>query len=233
MEKQRILESIRGGLIVSCQTSYPMNGPEFMGPMAEAAVRGGAVGIRADGEANVSAIRNRVNVPIIGINKQRQPEYQVYITPTLEAAIEVIEAGAEIVALDGSTAPRPGGITLRELIRGVKERGALVMADISTLSEGLVAAEQGADILSSTLSGYTPYSAKMEGPDLALVEDLAQQTELPVIAEGRYSTPEDVRAAFDCGAFAVVVGRAITEPQLITKRFASVTPRNRASESGL
>lgn len=228
MTKQSVLEAIRGGLIVSCQTGAPLNGPDFMGPMAKAAELGGAVGIRANGAENVAAIRKMVDLPIIGINKQRRPDFQVYITPTLESAVEVIEAGAEIVALDGSTAPRPGGITLQQLIRGVQERGALVMADISTLEEGLIAAEQGADILSSTLSGYTPYSPQIEGPDLDLVEGLARQSGLPVIAEGRYTTPELVRAAFERGAFAVVVGKAITEPQFITKLFTGGTPRGEA-----
>lgn len=222
-----VLQALSGGLIVSCQTSTPLNGPQFMGPMAEAAVLGGAVGIRANGPDNIAAIRARVDVPIIGIDKQRVEGFSVYITPGLDAALAVIEAGADIVALDGRCAPRPSGITLEQLIDGVHERGALVMADVSTLEEGLYAARVGADIVSSTLSGYTPYSPQLEGPDLDLVEALAEHTGLPVIAEGRYYTPDDVAAAFARGAFAVVVGRAITEPQLITSRFVAVTPRAR------
>src|SRR5690606_34983279 len=154
--------------------------------LAEAAVLGGAVGIRANGAEDLAAIRRRVSVPIIGINKQRSPDYQVYITPTLEAALAVVHAGAEIVALDGSPAPRPTGIHLRDLIAGVHEAGALVMADISTLDEGLWAAECGADIVATTLSGYTPYSPKLDGPDLDLIEALAGRLSQPVIAEGRF-----------------------------------------------
>jgi len=188
-------------------------------------VLGGAVGIRVNGPADVAAVRALLDVPIIGIYKQRRPDYQVYITPTVESALAVIEAGADIVALDGSPAPRPDGRSLAELIAAVHERGALVMADISTLEEGLGAARAGADIVASTLSGYTPYSPRLDGPDLDLISDLVREAGRPVIAEGRYNTPADVRAAFERGAFAVVVGRAITEPQLITRRFVEAIPR--------
>ncbi len=111
--------------------------------MAKSAVIGGAVGIRADGPDAVRAIRAQVDVPIIGIYKQRSPDYQVYITPTAEAARAVIAAGADIVALDGAQAERPTGISLKELIASVHDQGALVMADISTLEEGRYAAEAG------------------------------------------------------------------------------------------
>jgi N-acylglucosamine-6-phosphate 2-epimerase len=223
-ESNAILERLAHRLIVSCQPRAPMNGPQIVGPMAQAAVLAGAAGIRANGPADVAAVRALVDVPIIGINKQRLPGYQVFITPTLEAALAVIEAGAEIVALDGSPAERPGGIQLADLIAGIHARGALVMADISTLEEGLYAAGAGADIVASTLSGYTPYSPKLEGPDLELVSALARETGRPVIAEGRMNTPEDMRAAFEHGAFAVVVGRAITELQDITQRFVKAIP---------
>lgn len=230
MSNKRIFDVLQGGLIVSCQTSAPLNGPEIIGPMAEAVVAAGAVGVRVNGPADVGAVRARVKVPIIGINKQRSSDFTVYITPTLASALEVIEAGADIVAIDGTTAPRPTGIELGELIQQIQHRGAIVMADISTLDEGRIAAEKGADIISSTLSGYTPQSPKLEGPDLDLVEALVRETGLPVIAEGRYSTPDEVQAAFNRGAFAVVVGRAITEPQLITQRFVQATPRHASGE---
>lgn len=220
-----ILSKLEHGLIVSCQSAPPLSGPQFAGPIAQAAVLGGAVGIRVNGPADVAAVRALVDVPIIGIFKQRHPDYQIYITPTLEAALAVIEAGADIVALDGSPAPRPDGRSLAEVIAAIHERGALVMADISTLEEGLGAVRAGADIVASTLSGYTPYSPKLAGPDLDLISDLVREAGRPVIAEGRYNTPDDVRAAFERGAFAVVVGRAITEPQLITRRFVEAIPR--------
>ncbi len=220
-----LLQKLEGGLIVSCQTSAPLNGPEIIGPMAQAAVMGGAVGVRINGPADVAATRKLVDVPIIGINKQRDPNYQIYITPTLESALAVIEAVAEIVALDGSPAPRPTGITLEALIAEIHKLGALVMADISTLEEGVSAAKAGADIVASTLSGYTPYSPQISGPDLDLIEALSRELDTPIIAEGRYHKPDDVRQAFERGVFAVVVGRAITEPAAITRAFAAATPR--------
>ena len=224
LNKEVIFASLKGGLIVSCQPEPPLSTAEFVGAMAQAVVRAGAVGIRANGPENVTAIRRLVNVPVIGINKQRTG-HPIFITPTWEAAEEVIKAGAEIVALDGNPGPRPSGITLKELIERVHASGALVMADISTLEEGLASAKAGADIVASTLSGYTPYSPKLDGPDLQLVEQLVKETGLPVIAEGRYYSAEDVKAAFARGVLAVVVGRAITEPQLLTKNFIKGTPR--------
>lgn len=224
-QSQAILDQLRGGLIVSCQTQLPLGTPEVIGLMAQVAVESGAVAIRANGADNVAAVRARVSVPILGINKQRVEGFQVFITPTLESALAVIDAGAEIVALDGAPAPRPSGIDLRTLIDGVHARGALVMADISTLEEGIYAAGCGADIVATTLSGYTPYSPKLEGPDLDLIENLAGVIDRPIIAEGRMYTPDNVRQAFERGAFAVVVGRAITEPKLLTGFFARATPR--------
>lgn len=220
-----ILDRLKGGLIVSVQSRAPLSDPAIIAALAESAVVGGAVGIRADGPANVAAIRARVDVPIIGINKQRDSAYTVYITPTREAATVVIEAGAEIVALDAAPSPRPTGVTVEELIAFIHKRGVLVMADISTLEEGVAAMKAGADIVATTMSGYTPYSRQQTGPDLELVRELAAAVDAPIIAEGRYHTPDEVAAAFESGAFAVVVGRAITEPQLLTQQFVRVTPR--------
>lgn len=216
-----VLEALRGGLIVSCQAAgeNPLTGADMMAKMARAAEMGGAVGIRANGPEDVRAIRAAVDLPVIGLYKQDHPGFDVYITPTWSAAGEVIEAGAEIVALDGTERPRPGGETLKDLIERIHGAGRLVMADISTLEEGVRAAELGADLVGTTLSGYTPYSPQQEGPDLALVEALARKIAVPVIAEGRYWTPEDVNAALERGAFAVVVGTAITNPWKITERF--------------
>ncbi|MBN2472556.1 MAG: N-acetylmannosamine-6-phosphate 2-epimerase [Anaerolineae bacterium] len=224
MPKQSLLNQLKHGLIVSCQPRSPMNGPLIVGAMAQAAVMAGAVGVRINGSADVAAARERVEVPIIGITKQRQPDYQVYITPTLEDALDLIRAGADIIAMDGTSSPRPTGISLQDLIAGVHARGALVMADVSTLEEGLNAARAGADIVAPTLSGYTPYSPQIPGPDLDLLAALVRELALPVIAEGRYHTPADMQKAFELGAFAVVVGRAITEMQDITRRFVEAIP---------
>lgn len=228
MSSSSVLEQLKGGLIVSCQTQLPLGTREVTALMAQVVVEAGAVGIRANGSENIAAVRERVSVPIIGINKQRSETSQVFITPTLESALAVISAGTDIVALDGSPSPRPTGIELCDLIDAVHARGALVMADISTLDEGFYAADCGADIIATTLSGYTPYSPQLEEPDLDLVEELAKAVDLPVIAEGRMYKPADVEQAFERGAFAVVVGRAITEPKLLTQLFAKATPRSQS-----
>lgn len=187
-------------------------------------IESGAAGVRLDGVEHVRATRECVSAPIIGINKQRSDSFAIYITPTVAAALDVVQAGANIVALDGADGPRPDGSNVAVLVREVHEAGALVMADISTFDEGLAAADAGADIVATTLSGYTPYSRRPDGPDVALVERLAEHLDLPIIAEGRYNTPILMRRAFEAGAHAVVVGRAITEPRFIVTGFLEAAP---------
>lgn len=224
-----VLEQLRDGLIVSCQAMYsdsPTNTPDFLARMAQAAVRGGARGIRANMPRNIRAIKQAVDVSIIGLYKETTPGYDVYITPTFEHAKLVVEAGARIVALDGTLRERPGSEDLETLVERIREElGALVMLDVSTLEEGLFGADLQADLISTTLSGYTSYSPKQEGPDLSLVRDLTRRVKVPIVAEGRIASPDEVRAAFEAGAFAVVVGRAITDPESITRRYVAATRR--------
>ncbi|NPV52437.1 MAG: N-acetylmannosamine-6-phosphate 2-epimerase [Firmicutes bacterium] len=228
---RKVLEQLRGGLIVSCQATYsdsPANSPDFLARMAQAAVRGGARGIRANRPENIRAIRRAVEVPIIGLYKESIPGYEVYITPTFEHARLVVEAGADIVALDGTLRDRPGPEDLGAIVRRIRtELGAMVMLDISTIEEGLKAAALSPDLISTTLSGYTSYSPRLDGPDLRLVWSLAARSDIPVVAEGRIESPEQVRAAFEAGAFAAVVGRAITDPEGITRRYAAAAEKNR------
>jgi len=232
MNRSKLLERLRGGLIVSCQaqSGNPVFGPRFMAAFAEAAAMGGAVGIRANGEADVRAIRRAVDLPIIGINKLREA-WPVFITPTVASARGVAKAGAEIIALDATDRARRGGLGPAELIRRVKaELGVLVMADIDTLENGLRAAEAGADLVGTTLSGYTEATAHLfgKGPDFGLLRALARRLKTPLICEGRLESPEHVARAFDAGAFAVVVGTAITNPTAITARFAKAAKRHSA-----
>jgi N-acylglucosamine-6-phosphate 2-epimerase len=181
------------------------------------------VGIRANTPPDVRAIKTAVpDLPLIGLFKVVVPGFEeVYITPRVEDAVAVSEAGADIIALDATLRPHPEG-SAAELIRAVKAAtGRCVMADIATEADALAAVEAGADVLSTTLSGYTADSSKLDGPDLDLVRRLvARNLPIPVIAEGRIHSPEQARAALDAGAFAVVVGGAITRPQQITQRFA-------------
>lgn len=218
-----LLDRLRGGLIVSCQApaGSPVAGPRFMAAFARAAAMGGAVGVRVNSPADVRAVRRAVGLPIIGIHKLQTEGYPVYITPTLAAARRLVEAGADIIALDATHRPRAGGLTPEALIRAIQaELGCPVMADIDSLEEGVRAAEAGADIVATTMAGYTPARPMTEGPDLELLAALAARVQTPLVCEGRVASPTDVAAAFAAGAFAVVVGTAITNPVALTQSFA-------------
>ena len=217
-----ILESMRGGLVVSCQAlpDEPLHGAAHMAAMARAAESAGAVAIRANGPGDIAAIRAAVRLPVIGLIKETVrhgdgAEGPVHITPGIRHVREVVEAGAPVVALDATR--RRGD--LRECFALAHDLGVLVMADVSVQAEGEAAAALGADCVSTTLSGYTPYSPRMEEPDLELVASLVAALDIPVFAEGRYHNPGLARDALDAGAHAVVVGGAITRPQWIAGRF--------------
>lgn len=222
-----LLDDIRGRLIVSCQArpGEPLYGPQYMAEMARAASLGGAGGIRANGAADISAIRAAVRLPIIGIQKRRVEGYGAFITPSGEDAVAVAAAGSAMIAVEGTPLSRPpessGRVwTITELVEYIhSELGLPAMADISTEDEGMAAEDVGFDCVATTLSGYTPYSLAMEGPDLELVERLSSRLAVPVIAEGRISTPADAIRALEAGAWAVVVGKAITMPHTIVERF--------------
>jgi len=178
------------------------------------------VGIRANGPADIAAIRAAVGLPVIGLIKEDILGFEVRITPTLAHAHQIAEAGATIVALDATDRPHPDGISLNERIAYVHDSlQCLVLADVSTLEEGLQAVEAGADSVATTLSGYTAYSPAQTEPDFALIEQLTQSILKPVIAEGRFAMPAQAAQALALGAHAVVVGTAITRPQWITARF--------------
>jgi len=211
----------KGSLIVSCQAraDNPLHGSVFMAAMALAARDGGAAGIRANGAEDVKAVK-AAGLPVIGINKVFSDAYPVYITPNFDSARVLVEAGADIIALDCTPRSRDGEAA-EILIRRIRdELGAEVFADISTLEEGIAAEQWGATYISTTLAGYTEYTTKTPGPDLDLVRALAARVKAPIVAEGRYNTPELARAAIDAGAYAVVVGTMITNPREITKVFA-------------
>jgi N-acylglucosamine-6-phosphate 2-epimerase len=217
------VERIRGGLVVSCQAypGEPMRDPDTMARVALAVAAGGAAGIRAQGLADLRAIRAVLDLPLIGLWKDG--DGPVVITPTIAHAVAVAGAGADVVALDATGRPRPDGSSLGDIIRAVHEAGALVMADVSTRAEGLAAADAGADLVGTTLSGYTGTAAQHadDGPDLDLVERLAQSLAVPVLAEGRIRTPAEAAEALRRGAHAVVVGTAITHPTTLTAGFAT------------
>lgn len=212
---------LKKGLVVSCQAraDNPLHGPHFMGAMALAARDGGAIAIRANGPADIAAVK-AAGLPVIGIHKVFSDTYPVYITPDFAAAEAVVMAGAQIVALDCTPRPRNGEAP-SVLIRRIREElGAEVFADISNLDEGLAAADMGATYVATTLSGYTEATQpKPDLPDLDLLEALARRLSVPVVAEGRYNSPDLVRQGFEAGAHAVVVGTMITNPREITRNF--------------
>lgn len=232
-----LLEALRGALIVSCQAfeGEPLYGSAHMAAMAASALNGGARGIRTNSKEDVAAIRAITDVPIIGIQKTSVAGRTI-ITPDFSMAQALYTAGADIIALDATSLRdqicRGRFPTAAELIARIHaEPGCLVMADISTVDEGIAAAEAGADLLATTLSGYTPYTSLEQGPDEPLIEALVRATRTPVVAEGKIDTPAAVRRALACGAYAVVVGSAITRPQLITRKFADALAE-RSSEGG-
>jgi N-acylglucosamine-6-phosphate 2-epimerase len=207
------------GLIVSCQArkGEPLFSSDIMARMAQCAQIGGAIGIRANTPSDIKAIKNRIPLPVIGIYKIVLQESEVYITPTFATACEIAEAGADAIALDATNRPRPNGENLGEIIKRIHEELDLpVMADCSTIEEGIAAVRLGADALATTLSGYTPYSPQKKEPDWQLLSGLIEKAGVPVIAEGRFNTPEDAAKAIQMGAYAVVVGTAITRPQDVT-----------------
>ncbi|NES27827.1 putative N-acetylmannosamine-6-phosphate 2-epimerase [Micromonospora terminaliae] len=223
------LDELAGGLVVSCQPlpddpDDPMRDPYVQARVAAAVVRGGAVAVRVNGPDDIAAVRPVVDVPLIGLYKHGTEG--VFITPTAAHALDVALAGADIIAIDATDRPRPDGRTFGDTVRLIRERtDALILADISTAAEGVAAVEAGADAVATTLSGYTPASPPTDGPDLGLVARLVAQLSVPVIAEGRYRTTEQIGRAFAAGAHAVVMGNAVTSPLWITRRLVPATPR--------
>lgn len=221
-----IINRLKGKVVVSVQAmpSEPLYLEKCMVAMMKSVIKGGAGGLRVAGARDVKNAKHLFDVPIIGLTKPDiiSSNWQeiVYITPTLKEVIELVEAGADIIAFDGTMRERPNGAKLEELIKYVKINNRVSMADISTLEEGINAEKLGANILSTTLSGYTQFSQNRgNGPDFELLKQLVDNTNLPVVLEGRIWEPEEVDKAFELGAHCVVIGSAITRPQLITKRF--------------
>ena len=220
-----IIENLKGKIIVSSQAmpDEPLYEEICMNAMMQSVINGGAAALRVAGARDVKNAKKMFDVPVIGLTKpDKLPENWldvVYITPTLKEVSELIEAGADIIAFDGTLRDR-GNCTLKDIIERIKKSGKLAMADISTLEEGVNCANLGADIISTTLAGYTSHSGKpTDGPDYGLLEKLVKTINKPIILEGRIWTPQEVKKAFELGAHCVVIGSAITRPQLITKRF--------------
>lgn len=221
------LEAIRHGVVASCQAGpeSPLNAPHFIAALAKSSEMGGAIGFRVDRPENVAAVRAISALPILGINKIHTPGFDVYITPTYASAEAVVKAGANLLAIDATGRPRPGGETFREIVKKAHERlDVPVMADVGTTEQGLWALEDGADIIGTTMATSEPFGKPEDGPAIHIVKDLVKVTDRPIIVEGQIWTVENVRACFEAGAYAVVIGSAITVPQFITRRFVQAIP---------
>ncbi|MDH6365932.1 MULTISPECIES: N-acetylmannosamine-6-phosphate 2-epimerase [unclassified Breznakia] len=223
--KKQVMEEIKGGLIVSCQArvGWAMYGSSIMAAFASAAKEGGAVGIRATGKDNLLAIKEKVDLPLIGINKQFRDDCDVYITPTYESAKEILDIGIDIIALDATKRARPNGENIESIVQKIKENypEVLIMGEISTLEEAKYADTLGFDFLSTTLSGYTSESSEITSVNLKLIKEISEFTDTPIIAEGKIETPDEARLALESGAYTVVVGTSITRPEILTKRFSN------------
>ncbi len=223
--KDEIKKQLEGGLIVSCQAlkGEPLYSEEggIMPKMALAAQQSGAVGIRANGIRDIKEIKESVDLPLIGIIKRQYEGYPQHITVTMKEINQLVEVGTDIIALDCTLRKRPDNLTVEQFINRIKEKypKQLLMADISNFEEGVNAAKAGVDFVGTTLSGYTEYTKNTGQADFELIKNLAKSIEIPLIAEGRIHTPEEAKKALSLGAFAVVVGGAITRPQQIVKRF--------------
>jgi N-acylglucosamine-6-phosphate 2-epimerase len=217
-----VLESIRGGLIVSVQAwpGSPIDDPYVLAAMAAAAEANGAVAVRMQGVANLVASRARIRIPVIGIIKREYDGFEPYITPTLDEVREIVATGAEIVAFDATARLRPGGASVDDLVAAIHAEGRLAMADCASGGDGVSAQAAGADIVATTLCGYTRETKGAPLPALSLVRELAELDTF-VIAEGGVARPDDVANALSNGANAVVVGTAITNIDALVREFAA------------
>lgn len=217
LSHQAILEKIKYGLIASCQPvdDGPMDKPEIVSAMAQASVIGGASGIRIEGIENLKATRTNVNVPIIGIVKRDLPDSPIRITPFLEDIDNLAEAGADIIAVDGTNRHRP--VSIEDAVKRIHQKNCLAMADCSNLEEALYCQSLGFDIVGSTMSGYTGNETPLE-PDYQLVKDM-HAAGCRVMAEGRYNSPELAKKAIEIGAYSVTVGSALTRLEHIVSWF--------------
>lgn len=230
---QEILQKLRNKVIVSVQAqdTEPLNKPEHLLAMSLSVINGGAAALRLCSVKNIKYICKKVGVPIIGLTKTEPTPINfldaVFITPTIKDTKELLKTGIECIAIDGTSRKRVDGSTLKDQIDLIKEEDRLVVADIPTFEDGMNASELGADIVSTTLSGYTKETRHKlnEGPDFELLSQLSKESPVPIILEGRIWSIEDVKTAFEMEAFAVIIGTAITRPHLITKRFVSATPK--------
>lgn len=220
-----MLDKIKGKLVVSCQAldHEPLHSSYIMSRMAVAAKEGGAAGIRANSVVDIKAIKEEVDLPVIGIIKRDYPDSEVFITATKKEIDELATSGCEMIALDATGRKRPHDEDLADVVNYAKEKypNTLLMADVALVEEAKYAAEIGFDCVSSTLIGYTKESSHLDvsADDFAILKEMIDVVSVPLIAEGNINTPEKLARVLELGVHSAVVGSSITRPQLITKTF--------------
>ena len=224
MKKADILNAIKGRLIVSCQAldNEPLHSSFIMARMAAAALEGGAGGIRANSPEDVAEIKKTVDLPVIGLFKKEYLDSDVYITPTMVEIEKMAECGSDIIAMDATNRLHPNDQSLEDVFKKAKASfpNMIFMADCSTYEECIHAQKLGFDIVGTTMRSYTAETQGVTIPDFELFKALKENLKVPFIAEGGIWSPSEAKKAIECGAWAVVVGSAITRPQLITRRYA-------------
>ncbi len=220
-----LLERLRGRLIVSVQAyaGSVLEAPEAIALLARCAAGNGAAGVRVEGSERIAATRAAVDLPIVGIVKRTHPGFEPYITSTVEEVAEVAAAGGDIVAFDATLRPHARGTTTADLVAAAHACGAAAMADCATFAEIAAATLAGADVVATTLAGYTAETKALPLPALVLVAAAAAHHPF-AICEGGIATPADARAAFEAGAHAIVVGTAITNVDALVRRFVAAVP---------
>ena len=217
------LERLRG-VIVSVQAPGSLlDTPATIALLARVAEANGAAAVRVQGGPTIAAVKRAVAIPVIGLVKRSYAGFLPYITPTLREVAEIVAAGADVVAFDATDRPRPGGASVAAMVASITARSALAMADCACAADGVRAAAAGAALVATTLCGYTADTAGMPLPALGVVRELASSGAV-AICEGGVGRPEDVTAAFAAGAYAVVVGTAITNVDVLVQRFVAAKP---------
>jgi N-acylglucosamine-6-phosphate 2-epimerase len=226
---KQVVTAMKGRLIVSCQAAKgdPLDDVDTLCRLATSVIQGGAAGLRAEGQQCVAAFRRRTALPIIGLVKTWDNNGEVYITPTFAAAQSVSDAGADVIALDCTLRRLAETEPWTTLITRIQsELGRAVCADVATLEDARLAQKAGADLVATTLRGYTADTRNIRAVDWPFLEELVSTLAVPVILEGHVTSPDEVRRALQMGVHAVVVGSAITRPQSITERFVAATTKN-------
>jgi N-acylglucosamine-6-phosphate 2-epimerase len=219
------IQSLKSSLIVSCQApaTSPLHQPEIIATIAQACVNQGVKALRIDSPSHVQSVKAKMpEIPVIGLWKQQIGGSSVYITPRFQDAEAIANAGAEIIAIDCTQRQRPNQEQIGDIIKQIHGLGKLVMADIDTLENAILAEEKGADLIGTTLYGYTEQTKHLSPPGYQLLTEMVEKIERPIICEGGISTPEMAKQALELGAYAVVVGTAITGIDILTKTFQDV-----------